>query len=56
MQCLREWYEPLLERLYDAAAVRMGDLVQLERIASGFESRERFLTEMALDQIGRAHV
>jgi DNA helicase-2/ATP-dependent DNA helicase PcrA len=45
----RAWYEPLLERLYDAAAVRAGDLVQLERIAAGFDSRERFLTEMALD-------
>jgi DNA helicase-2/ATP-dependent DNA helicase PcrA len=29
--------------------VRAGDLVQLERIAASFQSREAFLTEMALD-------
>jgi len=45
----REWYAPQLERLYDAAQVRAGDLEQLERIAAGFETRERFLTELALD-------
>ncbi len=45
----REWYAPILERLYDAAQVRAGDLEQLERIAAGFETRERFLTELALD-------
>ena len=49
LQRVREWYEPHLERRYDAAAVRAGDLVQLERIAAGFHSREAFLTEMALD-------
>jgi DNA helicase-2/ATP-dependent DNA helicase PcrA len=46
---VREWYEPQLERLYDAAQVRAGDLVQLERIAQRYASRERFLTELALD-------
>lgn len=45
----REWYEPQLERLYDAAHVRAGDLEQLERISAGFDTRERFLTELALD-------
>jgi len=49
MQRAREWYAPHLERIYDSAEVRAGDLVQLERIASGFDSREKFLTEMALD-------
>ena len=49
VQRVREWYEPHLERLYDAAQVRAGDLLQLERIAASFQSRERFLTEMALD-------
>jgi DNA helicase-2/ATP-dependent DNA helicase PcrA len=49
MQRVREWYAPLMERRYDAAEVRAGDLVQLERIASTFERRETFLTEMALD-------
>jgi DNA helicase-2/ATP-dependent DNA helicase PcrA len=46
---VREWYEPQLERLYDAAQARAGDLVQLERIAERYAGRERFLTELALD-------
>ena len=49
VQRVREWYAPHLERLYDAAEVRAGDLLQLERIATSFQSRESFLTEMALD-------
>jgi DNA helicase-2/ATP-dependent DNA helicase PcrA len=49
LQRVREWYEPHLERIYDAAQVRAGDLLQLERLASSFEKRESFLTEMALD-------
>jgi DNA helicase-2/ATP-dependent DNA helicase PcrA len=49
LERVRAWYEPQLERLYDAAQVRAGDLLQLERIASQFSSREAFLTEMALD-------
>jgi DNA helicase-2/ATP-dependent DNA helicase PcrA len=46
---VREWYEPHLERLYEQAPVRTADLVQLERLAPNFQSRERFLTELALD-------
>ena len=46
---VREWFEPHLERIYEAAEVRAGDLVQLERIAQQFASREQFLTELALD-------
>ena len=49
LQRVRGWYEPHLERIYEAAQVRAGDLLQLERIASQFSSREAFLTEMALD-------
>jgi len=49
VQRVREWYEPHLERKYDAAEVRKADLVQLERIAQSYEKRETFLTEMALD-------
>jgi DNA helicase-2/ATP-dependent DNA helicase PcrA len=49
LQRVREWYEPVLERKYDAAPVRAGDLVQLERLATQFASRELFLSEMALD-------
>lgn len=46
---VRDWYEPHLERLYEGAQVRAGDLQQLERIALQFPSRERFLSELALD-------
>jgi ATP-dependent DNA helicase UvrD/PcrA len=46
---VRDWFRPHLERRYDAAAVRAGDLEQLARIAGSYVSRERFLTELALD-------
>jgi DNA helicase II / ATP-dependent DNA helicase PcrA len=45
----RAWYEPHLERLHEDAAARRADLVQLEQIASGYPSRARFLTDLALD-------
>lgn len=44
-----EWYQPHLERLHDDAEVRLADLEQIARIAQGFSSRERFLTELTLD-------
>ena len=43
------WYQPQLERLYEDAAVRQADLVQLARIAAAYPSRERFLAELTLD-------
>jgi DNA helicase-2/ATP-dependent DNA helicase PcrA len=43
------WLSPLLETRYDDARVRTGDLEALERIAASFPSRERFLSELALD-------
>jgi DNA helicase-2/ATP-dependent DNA helicase PcrA len=46
---LRRWYEPRLEALHGDAHARAGDLEQLEQIAGGFESRERFLSEVTLD-------
>ena len=46
---VRRWYEPHLARLYDAAHARGGDLEQLERIATQFPTRERFLTDLTLD-------
>src|SRR3954468_15981547 len=45
----REWYEPHLERIYEQAQVRAGDLAQLERLAINFRDREAFLSELALD-------
>ncbi len=46
---VRGWYQPHLERLHDDAAVRAGDLVELQRIAETYPSRERFLTDLTLD-------
>ena len=43
------WYEPELQRIYEDAAARQADLVQLAQIAATYPSRERFLTEMTLD-------
>ncbi|WP_377276355.1 ATP-dependent helicase [Rhizobium sp. R86522] len=45
----RLWYEPHLERIHEDAETRKADLRQLEQIASGYPSRERFLTELTLD-------
>ncbi|MEB2846036.1 AAA family ATPase [Rhizobiales bacterium RZME27] len=45
----RNWYEPHLERIHEDADTRKADLLQLEQIASGYASRERFLTELTLD-------
>jgi DNA helicase-2/ATP-dependent DNA helicase PcrA len=45
----RLWYEPHLDRIHEDAETRRGDLIQLEQIASGYPSRQRFLTELTLD-------
>jgi DNA helicase-2/ATP-dependent DNA helicase PcrA len=49
VEIARRWYEPHLERIHEDAAMRLADLLQLEQIASGYASRERFLTELTLD-------
>jgi DNA helicase II / ATP-dependent DNA helicase PcrA len=46
---VKEWYKPQLERIYDAAFSRMGDLEQLEHLSGQHPTRERFLTELTLD-------
>ena len=45
----RLWYEPHLDRIHEDAETRRADLIQLEQIAGGYPSRERFLTELTLD-------
>ena len=45
----RLWNEPHLDRIHEDAEDRRADLIQLEQIASGYPSRERFLTELTLD-------
>jgi DNA helicase-2/ATP-dependent DNA helicase PcrA len=50
IEAARLWYQPHLERIHDEdAEVRKADLIQLEQIAGGYVSRERFLTELTLD-------
>ncbi|RVC79102.1 ATP-dependent helicase, partial [Mesorhizobium sp. M4A.F.Ca.ET.022.05.2.1] len=49
LERIRLWYEPHLERIHEDATMRRADLLQLEQIASGYPSRERFLTELTLD-------
>jgi DNA helicase II / ATP-dependent DNA helicase PcrA len=48
-ETIEAWYAPHLERLYDDAVVRQGDITQLAQIARTYPSRQRFLTELTLD-------
>jgi DNA helicase-2/ATP-dependent DNA helicase PcrA len=49
LRTVREWYEPHLKRIYEHYHSRIGDLDQLEQLATQFRSRERFITEVTLD-------
>ena len=49
MDLVARWYEPHLQRIYEDAFVRQRDIAQLQQIAATYASRERFLTELALD-------
>ena len=49
MELAKAWYLPQLERLHEDAQVRKLDIEQLARLATGYASRERFLTELTLD-------
>jgi ATP-dependent DNA helicase UvrD/PcrA len=44
-----QWYAPHLERMHEDVVVRQADLAQFAQIAAGSPSRERFLTDLALD-------
>jgi DNA helicase-2/ATP-dependent DNA helicase PcrA len=46
---IRKLYEPLFERVYDNATVRVRDLDQLAGIAARYTSRSRFITDLTLD-------
>jgi len=43
------WYDPELERNYEDAMIRRGDIDQLGKIAATYRSRQHFLTELTLD-------
>ena len=49
MELVAKWYAPHLARIYEDAFVRQRDIAQLQQIAATYPSRERFLTELALD-------
>jgi DNA helicase II / ATP-dependent DNA helicase PcrA len=49
LEQVNRWLAPQLARRHDDAAMRQADLVQLARIAAGYATRERFLTELTLD-------
>jgi DNA helicase-2/ATP-dependent DNA helicase PcrA len=44
-----KWYQPHLKTNYDDAAIRAFDLDKLEQISARYASRERFLSDLALD-------
>ncbi|MDX6749000.1 ATP-dependent helicase [Geminicoccaceae bacterium 1502E] len=46
---VRRFYDPLLPELHENPRPRLLDLDQLETLAGRFATRERFLTELALD-------
>jgi DNA helicase-2/ATP-dependent DNA helicase PcrA len=46
---LRKFYEPVFQRAYDNAAVRVRDLDQLELIAGRYPSRGQFIADLTLD-------
>jgi DNA helicase-2/ATP-dependent DNA helicase PcrA len=52
LETIGAWYAPHLARLYEDAAVRQGDVLQLAQIARTYPSRRRFLTELTLDPPG----
>lgn len=43
------WYLPRLEEQYEDSRTRALDIEQLQKIAVGYPSRERFLTDLAID-------
>ena len=49
MRPVLDWYAPYFQNKYDDHTTRQGDLDQLEQIASGFKTCERFLTNISLD-------
>ena len=49
VQRIRAYYDGLLESRYDNAAARRRDLEHIEQIASGYRSRQQFLTDLTLD-------
>ncbi|MCX7590777.1 MAG: ATP-dependent helicase [Kiritimatiellae bacterium] len=49
IQRVRQFYEPLLPRLYENPQSRARDLANLEQAASGYRSLQKFLNDLQLD-------
>jgi DNA helicase-2/ATP-dependent DNA helicase PcrA len=49
LRLVRGFLAPILRRRYDAPEPRLRDLEQLEQLAAGFPTRERFVTDLTLD-------
>lgn len=49
LELVVDWYQPHLERIYDHAYPREGDLEQLMQLSNDYTSRNSFLTELTLD-------
>ena len=50
LEAVRDWYRPHLQRRHpDDHTLRAADLGQVQHLAAGYASRERFLTELTLD-------
>jgi len=49
LEQVTRWYQPHLERRYDHAFPREGDLEQLLQLSNDYSSRRAFLTELTLD-------
>ncbi|MBA4387818.1 MAG: ATP-dependent DNA helicase [Verrucomicrobia bacterium] len=46
---IRQFYNPILRKLYDNPVVRARDLESLEQIAAGYKSAGKFLVDLQLD-------
>ncbi|HZD80447.1 MAG TPA: ATP-dependent helicase [Actinomycetota bacterium] len=49
LERVRRFLEPILARRYDRPDARLRDLEQLEQLAVGYPTRERFVTDLTLD-------
>ncbi len=49
LERLRTFLEPVFAHRYDAAGARLADLDQLAQLASAYDARGRFLSELTLD-------
>lgn len=48
-ETIKNFYQPLMQELYDDAYVRAGDLEQLTNIAQQYPTREKFISELTLE-------